>query len=307
VHSPKTYTQQASTGTACLAIQSTQFGIAGVDSVILPDETVKNPATLVQALIRHSITHLTAVPTLLQALVPYLQACPSPLSHEAAATATSPDMLEVNPGKHLMALDRDPGTDSMHTQTDSNGSYGQTRTDISLSTGVTAENKLALRVLISSGEPLTVALAQALRQCLPDSCSLLNLYGCTELAADCTCLDIPPVLSNSSSQLLSLSAKGANSQQTESLMQGFTGVHDVSVSAPVAQQQQQGLELVSEPASNLAPTAGVDTPYLQHADDQASLHAARAQGTCSSGRSGQSSWLVLDSIAVSITSCTWQS
>jgi len=230
----------------------------------------------VQALIKHSITHLTAVPTLLQALVPYLQACPPAPSHQAAATTTSPDMLEVSAGKHLKALDRDLGTDSMHTQTDSNSPHGQTGTDVSLSKGVTAKNKLALRVLISSGEPLTVALAQALRQCLPDSCSLLNLYGCTELAADCTCLDVPPVLSSSSSLLPCLLNKGANSQWTQGLSQGFTGVHDVSVSAPVA---QQGLESVSKSASSSAPTAAVDTPYLQPADDQTGLHAARAQGT----------------------------
>jgi len=296
------------------------FGIAGIDGVILPDETVKNPASLVQALIRHSITHLTAVPTLLQALVPYLQACPPPPSHQAAVTATIPDMLEVSPGKCLTALDRDLGTDSLHTHTDSNGPHGQTGTDVSLSTGVTAENKLALRVLISSGEPLTVALAQALRQCLPDSGSLLNLYGCTELAADCTCLDIPPVLSNGGSQLPSLSAKGVDNQPTKGLLQGFRGVRDVSGSAPVPQQQQQGLESVSNPASRSAATAAVDTPYLQHADDQAGLHAAQAEGTCPSGWSGETSqagfrnaaeelrlMLALHNVDVSITLCTWKS
>ena len=229
-----------------------------------------------QALIKHSITHLTAVPTLLQALVTYLQACPSPSSHEAAATATSPYMLEVSAGKHL--TDRDLGTDSMHTKTDSNSPHGQTGTYVSLSTGVTAENKLALKVLISSGEPLTVALAQALRQCLPDSCSLLNLYGCTELAADCTCFDIPPVLRNGSSQLLSLSAKGVDNQRTKGLLQGFTGVHDVSVPVPVAQQQQQRLYSVSKPASSSALTA--TAPDMQPADAQ---DAACAQGTCSPG------------------------
>ncbi len=273
-----------------------------------------------QALIKHSITHLIAVPTLLQALVPYLQACPPPSSHQAAAITTSPHMIEVSAGKHLVALDGDLGTDSMHTQTDSNSPCGQTGTDVSLSTGVTAENKLAVRVLISSGEPLTVALAQALRQRLPDSCSLLNLYGCTELAADCTCLDIPPVLSNGGSQLPSLSAKGVDNQPTKGLLQGFRGVRDVSGSAPVPQQQQQGLESVSNPASRSAATAAVDTPYLQHADDQAGLHAAQAEGTCPSGWSGETSqagfrnaaeelrlMLALHNVDVSITLCTWKS
>lgn len=249
-----------------------------------------------QALIKHRVTHLTAVPTLLHALVPYLQACPLSLSHQVTATATSPDMLAVSPGQHLMGLDRDLGTDSMHTRKDINSPRGQTGTDVSLSTAVKATNKLALRVLISSGEPLTVALAQAVRQCLPDSCSLLNLYGSTELAADCTCLEISPVFSNSSSQLPCRLEKGANSQQTGGLSQGFTGVHDVSASVPVARQQQQGLEQVSNPASSSAPTAAVATPYLLPADDQAGLHAARAQGTCSSGRSGQSPWLGLETL-----------
>ncbi|DBA85609.1 TPA: hypothetical protein ACH3X1_005188 [Trebouxia sp. C0004] len=253
--------------------------LLGVDSVILPDETVKNPASLVQALIRHSITHLTAVPTLLQALVPYLQLCPPAPSHQAAAAAASPDMLGVFPGKHLMALDREPGTDSLHTRMDSNGPHGQIGTGVSLSAGAMAEDKLALRVLISSGEPLTLALAQVLRLCLPASCTLLNLYGCTELAADCTCFDVPPVLSNCSSQLPCLSDKGATNKRTDGLLQGFKGVHDVDVSAPVAQQQQQGLESVSKPASRPGPTAGVNTPDLQPADDEASLHAACTQGS----------------------------
>ncbi|KAL0042895.1 hypothetical protein WJX79_002928 [Trebouxia sp. C0005] len=170
--------------------------LLGVDSVILPDETVKNPALLMQALIKHRVTHLTAVPTLLHALVPYLQACPLSLSHQVTATATSPDMLAVSPGQHLMGLDRDLGTDSMHTRKDINSPQ-----------------------------------------------------------------------------------KGANSQQTGGLSQGFTGVHDVSASVPVARQQQQGLEQVSNPASSSAPTAAVATPYLLPADDQAGLHAARAQGS----------------------------
>lgn len=269
-----------------------------------------------QALIKHSVTHLSAVPSLLQALVPYLQACPPARFHQAAATATSPDMLEVSPGKHHMALDRDLGTDSMHTQTDSNSPYGQTSTGVSLSTGATAENRLALRALISSGEPLSIALAQALRQCLPDCCSLLNLYGSTELAADCTCLHIPPVLSNSSSQLPSLSAKGVDIQGTNSLSQGFRGVYDVSASAPVPQQHKQGLEPVSNPASRSAPTAAVATPGLQPAHDQ---DAARAQGTVHPNGLGRvlgciknaaeepRHMLALHNVPASITSCTWQS
>ena len=52
-----------------------------------------------------------------------------------------------------------------------------------------SDTKLWLRVVVSSGEPLTLALAQAVTPLLPHNCHLLNLYGCTEAAADCTCFD----------------------------------------------------------------------------------------------------------------------
>lgn len=40
-----------------------------------------------------------------------------------------------------------------------------------------AAQQLALRQLVSSGEPLPVVLAQQLATALPTSCALLNLYG----------------------------------------------------------------------------------------------------------------------------------
>lgn len=42
---------------------------------------------------------------------------------------------------------------------------------------------------VSSGEPLPVALLARMQAVLPASVRILNLYGCTEVAADCTCLD----------------------------------------------------------------------------------------------------------------------
>jgi non-ribosomal peptide synthetase component F len=49
---------------------------------------------------------------------------------------------------------------------------------------------LALQQLVSSGELLPADLARDLLAALPPSCRLLNLYGSTEVSADCTCLDV---------------------------------------------------------------------------------------------------------------------
>ena len=42
---------------------------------------------------------------------------------------------------------------------------------------------------VSSGDALPVALLCSMREALPPHAHILNLYGCTEVAADCTCLD----------------------------------------------------------------------------------------------------------------------
>ena len=56
----------------------------------------------------------------------------------------------------------------------------------------------ALRVLICSGEPWATSLAHATAKALGQAGGgagagpvLLNLYGCTEVAADCACYTLP--------------------------------------------------------------------------------------------------------------------
>lgn len=44
-----------------------------------------------------------------------------------------------------------------------------------------------MRLLAFSGEPLTAGLLEAVRALVPASCRVVNLYGSTEVAADCTC------------------------------------------------------------------------------------------------------------------------
>lgn len=48
---------------------------------------------------------------------------------------------------------------------------------------------LRLRLAVSSGEPLPAGLLAQLRQLLPPGCRILNLFGSTEVAADCTAFD----------------------------------------------------------------------------------------------------------------------
>ena len=53
--------------------------------------------------------------------------------------------------------------------------------------------RLALRVLVSSGEPLPEQLFRQLQSALPVHMYILNIYGCTEVSADATscCLQDP--------------------------------------------------------------------------------------------------------------------
>jgi non-ribosomal peptide synthetase component F len=49
----------------------------------------------------------------------------------------------------------------------------------------------SLRFLTSSGELLTRKLLEKLQKTLPKDCSVLNLYGSTEVAADATYAELP--------------------------------------------------------------------------------------------------------------------
>ena len=68
-----------------------------------------------------------------------------------------------------------------------------TRLSSALERGVVNHAGLpALRVLVSSGEPLTLRLLRQLDRVLPSSPAqtmIMNLYGSTEVAADCTSFD----------------------------------------------------------------------------------------------------------------------
>lgn len=246
--------------------------VSGVDSVILPDTTVKDPAALVQALIRHRVTHLTLVPTLLQALLPHLEGTAGPASCQAAAGTSLPALSRTN--LH--------GAESLHKQKDSSRMHEQDAVAATTASPGRDNNQLALRVLISSGEPLPNALAGRLRLCLPASCCLLNLYGSTELAADCTCFRVPtPQSCNSTAEVQPLYDPGPGRQPIEAAVQDCGGVHDVSASAtltaaPSVPQQHQ--QTVSGSGSGSAPPASGRTAPVQSGNDHTSLQAVASAG-----------------------------
>ena len=62
--------------------------------------------------------------------------------------------------------------------------------------------KLALRVLVSSGEPLSEQLLWQLQDTLPEQVCILNIYGCTEVSADATCCCFPGSLGGTSGMSL---------------------------------------------------------------------------------------------------------
>ncbi|NJM08801.1 amino acid adenylation domain-containing protein [Candidatus Gracilibacteria bacterium] len=101
--------------------------LAGVPLVLIPQETVIDPARFVQTLARERVSRLVLVPSLLRVL------------------------LEL---------------------------------DLPL-----AEDLSQLRYCISSGEALQPDLVRLFHQRLGQHCTLLNIYGSSEVAADATCFD----------------------------------------------------------------------------------------------------------------------
>ena len=162
------------------------------------------------ALVTHSVTHFTAVPTLLQALLPYLQGgCQSKAQadrvtapmHNTASTTPSGSSAFTGPATlsapkahtaHMVptTLSNSEAALSQEKCLAGDASPGSTSADSGVNNQGTGEALVRLRVVVSSGEAMSVQLACSLQKVLPTSCRLLNLYGSTEVAADCTCCDI---------------------------------------------------------------------------------------------------------------------
>lgn len=339
--------------------------VAGAGFVVLPDHVVKNPASLAQALATHRVTHLTAVPTLLHALIPYLTPAPHsprgkpcheqsspeemrpptnawPSNHrylpvepsdrrEAAAfdacserpraVASEPfparqypvacdtfserhrvDALDSSSGRHRAVGDdtvperQNPVASNTFSERQRAIAFDiiskRQRADAVDSSSerhraVVGDAMLRLRVVASSGEPLTTALAQTLIPLLPPGCCLLNLYGSTEAAADCTCFD---------ASTCHWGSHDVSSVPDASLHAGFltksvAASHDTDVqaatSAPLAQNTQHALtssQSGQQPAASaLLPDAAWPAPGTLAT--AASMAASRQDVVTASGRS----------------------
>ena len=289
---------------------------AGVGCVILPDHHVKNPASFVQALATHGVTHLTAVPTLLHALIPYLTPTPNPTPHNPRGNPRGKPCLELNSSEEIRNppnawlfnhnhLPVEPSDKREAAAFDSSSNRQRAVAFDTTSTrqrvagdspserhrAVAGGTKLRLRLVMSSGEPLTLALAKALTPLLPPGCCLLNLYGSTEVAADCTCFDVSTHHSKSHDVPSKPGASLDAGFLTKSIAANLVTDVKAATSVPLAQNTQRALNAAQSAqqltASALLPEAAWPAAQASGAPATAASMAAFGQDVVTaSGRPG---------------------
>ena len=152
-------------------------GCAPAWQVTFPAQLMTRPRALVAALAQHRVTHLTAVPTLLDAWTPHFTAelgvcrCKGQLRKDA-----------LHENRHCSA-----SWCMLPTfVSEVTGFCGAGMASIRLGLGCVPA---ALRHITSSGEPLTWDLAEGILRRLPGT-QLLNVYGSSEVGADATVCDV---------------------------------------------------------------------------------------------------------------------
>jgi non-ribosomal peptide synthetase component F/acyl carrier protein len=126
--------------------------LAGVPSVMMAAETVRDPEVLLNTLARERVTRIVVVPSLLHTLLQHVE-----------ANRTTSDPTKSN------------GAGSSHAE-----SRGESNLALSLQARVPE-----LKLWTCSGEVLSRELAERFQQAFPEA-TLLNLYGSSEVAADVT-------------------------------------------------------------------------------------------------------------------------
>lgn len=116
--------------------------LAGVPLLAVPPPLLLSPARLLNLLARERVTHLTLVPSFLRVLLPNLGL--------TAMRHAGGDGADTARG----VLQGTSSASALHA--------AQTR-------------RLAVRLLVCSGEALSVALLRRAVQALPDGCTVLNL------------------------------------------------------------------------------------------------------------------------------------
>ncbi|CAL8461978.1 g1509 [Coccomyxa elongata] len=92
-----------------------------------------------------------------------------------------------------------------------------------------------LRLLVSSGEPLPVGLLRRLQASLPPHAVVLNLYGSTETAADCTCCNATTWLQGNASGVTPPAATPPTCSTHPSVTESSVHPHHAQPSAQVQQ------------------------------------------------------------------------
>lgn len=129
--------------------------------------------------------------------------------------------------------------------------------------------RLRLRLAVSSGEPLPPGLLHDMQQVLPPGCRILNLYGSTEVAADCTAFDC--------------TAWGAQQGQQQGRQQGQHQQQAGEEQPPAEQPSQQQRVPVGQPISGtlvavLAPEPTTDAAARDGGQPQFGERTAAAAG-----------------------------
>lgn len=141
--------------------------LAGACMLLLPRSAVLHARELVQQLAAHGATHLVTIPSVLKLLLPEL------VKHQSTGEEGAEDLRLGRQGQEAEEEQVQGQNQGQETQQEGEQLVGKA---------------LTLRMVVSSGEPLTWALADALKQALPRSCTLLNLYG--ECLSSCICLGL---------------------------------------------------------------------------------------------------------------------
>lgn len=147
--------------------------------------------------------------------------------------------------------------------------------------------RLRLRLVVSSGEPLPPGLLAGMQQLLPPGCRVLNLYGSTEVAADCTALDCTAWQPQQGEQVQQQEQPAqqqsqADTPEQQQQAQPAAGQADQQQRVPVGQPISDMLVAVLAPEESADAAAdgssgrAVEQPHADAADAAGTAGGARA-------------------------------
>ena len=137
----------------------------------------------------------------------------------------------------------------------------------------------ALRVLVSSGEPLPLSLLRQLDALLPEPATILNLYGSTECAADVTWLDARRWLQQQDAAQQH-AQPGVHAEQPDQAAANSAGTSSKATASEAVQQGSQAVPEqgvpVGQPIDNMA--VFIAQPLREDMPSSAADVACRSEG-----------------------------